>query len=66
MVFVITTDCRKSVRNRCEIEVFGGVFVLFCACRDFCHRTKSDLFLFLLVTLAVKGSLKIILSNKSR
>ena len=43
-----------SVRNRCVIEVFGGVFYVvmllfgfFCGCRGFCHRTESDLFPFL-------------------
>ena len=51
------TDRPKSVRNRCVIEVFGGVFYVvtmlcgfFCGCRGFCHRTESDLFLFLLVS----------------
>ena len=43
----------KSVRNHCVIEVFGGVCVLsfgfriFCWYRGFCHRTGSDLLLFL-------------------
>ena len=47
------TDRHKSVRNCCVIEVFGGVcvlsscFLFFCWCRGFCHRTKSDIFLFL-------------------
>ena len=53
---VITpTDHPKSVRNRCEIEPFFGVvcvftlpFWHFCWRRGFCHRTESDLFLFLL------------------
>ena len=53
-VAVVTqTDRPKSVRNRCVIEVFGGVFVLSCYFLDFsvgvgtfCRRTKSDLFLF--------------------
>ena len=51
---VTPTDRPKSVRNRCAIEVFGGVFYVvtllfgfFCGCRGFCHRTESDLFLFL-------------------
>ena len=50
---VTPTDRPKSVRNRCVIEVFGGVCVLsfgfriFCWYRGFCHRTGSDL-LFLL------------------
>ena len=54
---VTPTDRPKSVRSRCVIEVFGGVFVLsrcffvfFCRCRGFCHRTESDLFLFLIQT----------------
>ena len=32
---VLTTDCPKSVRNRCIIEVFGGIFVLSCCFFDF-------------------------------
>ena len=55
-VTVVTpTDRPKSVRNRCVIEVFCGVvyvvtlpFWHFCWCMGFCHRTESDLFLFLL------------------
>ena len=55
-VAVVTpTDRPKSVRNRCLIELFCGVvcvvtlpFWHFCWCRGFCHRTESDLFLFLL------------------
>ena len=41
----------KSVRNRCVIKVFGGVFYVgfFCGCKGFCHRTESDLCLFLLL-----------------
>ena len=27
-VVVTPTDCSRSVRNRCVIEVFGGAFVL--------------------------------------
>ena len=54
---VTPTDRPKSVRNRCAIEVFGDVFMLshfflfffFCGCRGICHRTESDLFLFLLL-----------------
>ena len=52
---VTPTDRPKSVRNRCVIEVFGGVFYVvtllfgfFYECRGVCHRTESDLFLFLL------------------
>ena len=55
-VAVVTpTDRPKSVRNRCVIELFCGVVYVvtlpvwyFCWCRGFCHRTESDLFLFLL------------------
>ena len=50
---VTPADRPKSVRNRCVIEVFGGVlcvvtllFGLFCRCEGFCHRAESDLFLF--------------------
>ena len=55
MVVVTPTDRPKSDRNRCVIELFCGVvcvvilpFWNFCWCRGFCHRTESDLFLFLL------------------
>ena len=56
-VAVVTpTDRPKSVRNRCLIELFCGVvcvvtlpFGHFCWCTGFCHRTESDLFLFLLL-----------------
>ena len=56
-VAVVTpTDRPKSVRNRCVIELFCDVvyvvilpFWQFCWCRGFCHRTESDLFLFLLM-----------------
>ena len=48
------TDRLKSVRNRCVIKLFGAVCVLSrcfldfsVGCRGFCHRTESDLFLFL-------------------
>ena len=55
-VAVVTpTDRPKSVRNRSVIELFCGVVCVvalpiwhFCWCRGFCHRTESDLFLFLL------------------
>ena len=60
-VAVVTpTDRPKSVRNRFLIELFCGVvwvvalpFWHFCWCRGFCHRTESDLFLFLMVPLEV-------------
>ena len=54
VALVTRTDRPKSVRNRCLIELFCGVvcvvtlpFWHFCWCRGFCHRTESDLFLFL-------------------
>ena len=54
-VAVVTpTDRPKSERNIWVIELFCGVvcvvtlpFWHFCWCRGFCHRTGSDLFLFL-------------------
>ena len=57
---VTPSDRPKSARNRCVIEVFGGVFVLsigfriFCWYRGFCHRIESDL-LFSLFTGASSG-----------
>ena len=52
-VAVVTpTDRPKSVRNRCLIELFCGVvhvvtaLLTFRGCRGFCHRTESDLLLF--------------------
>ena len=59
MTVVTPTDRPKSVRNRCVIEVFGGLFVLsigfriFCWYRGFRHRSESDLLLFLLEFLLV-------------
>ena len=54
MTAITPTDRPKSVCNRCVIEVLGGVFYVvllffgfFCGCRGFCHRTESDLFLFI-------------------
>ena len=44
-VAVVTpTDRPKSVRNRCLIELFC------CLCKGFCHRTGSDLLLFVLTS----------------
>ena len=55
VAIVMQTDRPMSIRNRCVIDVFGGVFVLsrcfffiFCGCRGFCHTTEPDIFLFLL------------------
>ena len=53
-VTVVTpTDRPKSVRNCCLIELFCGVVCVvtlplwhFCWYRGFCHRTGSDLLLF--------------------
>ena len=55
-VAVVTpTDRPKSVLNCCLIELFCSVvcvvtlpFWHFCWCRGFCHRTGSDLLLFVL------------------
>ena len=54
VVNVTPTDRPKSVRNRSVIELFCDavcVVILplwhFCWCRGFCHRTESDLSLFL-------------------
>ena len=55
LAVVTPTDRPKSVHNRSVIELFCGLvcvvtlpFWHFCWCRGFCHRTESDLFLFLL------------------
>ena len=56
VALVTPTDRPKSVRNRCLIELFlwrclcchFALFDIFCWCRGFCHRTESDIFLFLL------------------
>ena len=52
---VTPTDRPKSVRNSCLIELFCGVVYVvtlslwhFCWYRGFCHRTGSDLLLFVL------------------
>ena len=57
---VAPTDRPKSVRNRCVIEVFGGVFYVatmlfgfFCGFMGVCHRTESDLFLLSLYALTL-------------
>ena len=67
VALVTPTDRPKSVRNRCVIELFVALFVLslcmpfwhFCWCRGFCHRTDSDLFLFLQI-------LKCLFYNRAR
>ena len=53
MDVVTPTDRPYSVRNRCVIELVCGVvcvvtlpFLHFCWCRGFCHRTESDILLF--------------------
>ena len=54
--FVTPTDRPKSVRNCCLIELFCGVVCVatlplwhFCWYRGVCHRTGSDLLLFVFV-----------------
>ena len=62
-VAVVTpTDRPKSVRNCCLIELLCGVvcvvtlpFWHFCWCRGFCHRTWSDLLLFVFVEASFIG-----------
>ena len=57
-VAVVTpTDRPKSVRNCCLIELFCGVVCVvtlslwhFCWYRGFCHRTGSDLLLFVFIS----------------
>ena len=51
MTAVTPTDRPKSVRSRCVIKVFRGIFLcrhvafwMFYGCRVFCHTTESDLF----------------------
>ena len=66
-VTVTLADRSKSIRNRCVIKVFGGdfyvvvlLFGFFCWCRGFCHRTESDLFLFLFLESIIKEFYKIL------
>ena len=55
MTGVTPTDRPKSVRNRCVIEGFVGVFVvalffvIFLWAYGRCHGTESDLFFFLFI-----------------
>ena len=55
------TDRPKSVRNRCVIEVFGGVFVLsrcfldFCQCIGFRHISFFFLYKFAGVLIPRRG-----------
>ena len=66
VVHVVTpTDRPKSVRNLCLIELFCGVvcvvtlsFSHFCWCRGFCHRTWSDLLLFVITSNSLNMTLK--------
>ena len=63
-VAVVTpTDRPKSVRNCCLIELFCGVVCVvtlslwhFCWYRGFCHRTGSDLLLFVCICTKQKRS----------
>ena len=73
MAVVTPTDRPKSFRNRCVFEVFGGVlcFHFSVGVWGFCHRTESDLFLFILLLVHflknhTKGSISVnILNNIS-
>ena len=54
VAIVTPTDRPKSVRNRCVIELYVALFILSLCPFDisvgvwgFCHKTESDLFLFL-------------------
>ena len=58
VVVVTPTDRPKSVRNCCLIELFCGVVCVatlslwhFCWYRGFCHRTGSDLLLFVFMNI---------------
>ena len=70
-VAVVTpTDRPKSVLNRCLIELFCGVvcvvtlpFWHFCWCRGLCHRTGSDLLLFVILWLKSVGSAKCVMHS---
>ena len=60
---VTSTDRPKSVRNRCLIELFCGVVCVFTlpfwhfrGCRGFCHRTESDLLLFVFTKIQDENS----------
>ena len=64
MAIVTPTDRPKSVCNQrsfwwrfCVVTLF---FVFFCRCRGFCHRTESDLCLFLLVSVTRSIEVKLI------
>ena len=55
LAIFIPTDRPKSVRNRCVIKIFSGIFCVvtllyefLCGCRGFSYRSESDFFLFLL------------------
>ena len=71
---VTPTDRPKSVRNSCLIELFCGVVYVvtlslwhFCWYRGFCHRTGSDLLLFVSTFLyGFEWNLAGILRYKSR
>ena len=54
MAVITPTDRPKSVHNRCVVEVLVAFlcchvafWIFFVDVRGFCHRTESDLFLFL-------------------
>ena len=69
MTAVTPTDRPKSVRNSCVIKVLVAFYVtllfgLFCGCRGFCHRTESDLFLFLFPTTYILPNLWLLLFRR--
>ena len=69
MAVATPTDRPKLVSNCCVVEVFGGVFALSCCFLDFslggdfCQRTKSDLFLFHI--LSTSRALKYFLARRN-
>ena len=66
---VTPIDRPKSVCNRCVIEVFGGVFyvvtMLYSVGGGVCHRTESDLFLFVLIDMTKNSFIWHLLINKT-
>ena len=68
----VVTPTDQSVSNRSVIELFCGVVCVFTLpfwhfwwCRGFCHRTESDLFLFLLPTAGSEPTLSRLLDWRS-
>ena len=66
VVVVTLTDRPKTVRNRCKSNFLWRCLCcrfafLTILCRGFCHRTESDLFLFLLKMMARRTKYKHVL-----